>query len=170
MFSPTYFSPTYFAPTYWPPGPAGSGEVAAGLIEALAAYLDADATIAAVSGGKARHSQAPLAQDLPALVFTIEETATLRTWQPGVEIETIVVRFHCRASAAAAAHAAARSVKLRLLGDHTFAPPKLLFADGREVGRYSIGPAGTTLDPERSQFGLDSWVSHFPVTFKVARG
>lgn len=156
-------------------GPFGVGPVAGGLLEALADFLDEAAAIQEAVAGTVWQAEAPPPEALPYVVFSVEETANLLTFKPGCAIETTVIRFYCRGGDAAAASALAATVKAALLGGPNglgvFVPPaRLTFADGREIGRYSLGPGGVQLDPDRAPGGVDSWVAHFPVTFKVARG
>lgn len=151
----------------YPPFDGGDqAEPAAGLVEALADWLATDPAIAAAAA-KAWQAEAPASQGALYVTFSVEETVTIYTFKPGCEIDVYTIRFFARAAAAQAASAVAAVVRKGLLGDRR---ARFTFTEGREVGRHSVGPAAGTLDPDRGPAGLDSWVSHFPVVFQVARG
>lgn len=177
MFGRRYWGARYFGPRDW-----GAGGSAAptpsypGLVEALAAFLAADATIIeAFPGGWANGDQCRDAE-FPYGTFVKAKTRRLNVL--GFRsVETVTIHFYAVAVGADGAEAAARTLRARLLPTADYTPAALSFADGTEVS----GPAGrfipaddggetTLLDPTRGPLNTDVFHSVLPVCFRVARG
>lgn len=172
-----YFAQRYFAQRYFPAAANPTPTPAAGLIEALAAFLASDPAVFAAFPGGWSNGDADRDTRMPFGVFFKVGTKRKASIKAGYSVDKVAVHFLCEGTNAETAEAAARTLKARLLASQSYTPPALVFADGSEaggsLGRYldtSEGGELTALDPERSSMNNDVWHAVVPVVFKVARG